>query len=90
MERIVGIRELKQNASAVVAMNKAGDTVTITEHGNKVSMMIPYPEDDLLRLELQGRLIRPKVRFDPSLLKPVEVDGPSIQELLDESREERL
>jgi prevent-host-death family protein len=90
MERIVGIRELKQNASAVVATAKAGEAVTVTEHGKKVVMMIPYPEDDLLRLELQGRLIRPKVRFDPSLLKPVEVDGPSIQELLDESREDRL
>ena len=86
----MGIRELKQNASAVVAVAKAGDAVTITEHGNNVAMMIPYPEDDLLRLELQGRLIRPKVRFDPSLLKPAEVDGPSIQELLDESREDRL
>ena len=86
----MGIRELKQNASAVVAVAKAGEAVTVTERGRNVVLMIPYPEDDLLRLELEGRLIRPKSRFDPSLLRPVEVEGPSIQELLDESREERL
>ncbi len=86
----MGIRELKQNASEVVAWTKAGDTVTITDRGNEVAMMIPYPEDDLLRMELEGKIVRPKVRFDPALLKPIEIDGPSIQEVLDESRGDRV
>ncbi len=86
----MGIRELKQNASEVVAWTKAGDTVTITDRGNAVAMMIPYPKDDLLRMELEGKIVRPKVRFDPALLKPIEIDGPSIQEVLDESRGDRV
>ncbi len=86
----MGIRELKQNASEVVAWTRAGDTVTITDRGNEVAMMIPYPKDDLLRMELEGKIVRPKVRFDPALLKPIEIDGLSIQEVLDESRGDRV
>lgn len=86
----MGIRELKQNPSAVVAITKTGEAVTITEHGNPVAMLVPYPEDPLKVMELEGRLIRPTQRFDPSQLKPVKVEGHSIQELLDESREDRF
>lgn len=37
----VGIRELKQNASAVIARVKAGETVEVTERGKPVALLTP-------------------------------------------------
>ncbi|MCB0998302.1 MAG: type II toxin-antitoxin system prevent-host-death family antitoxin [Acidimicrobiales bacterium] len=37
----VGIRALRQNASAVVAAAAAGESVTITEHGRPVPQLVP-------------------------------------------------
>lgn len=37
----VGIRALKQNASAVVAEAAAGELVTITDRGRPVAQMVP-------------------------------------------------
>ena len=39
----VGIRALKQNASAVVAEAAAGATVTITDRGRPVAQLTPLP-----------------------------------------------
>jgi prevent-host-death family protein len=89
MEKSVGIRELKQNPSAVVREVKAGSSVTITEHGEPVAMLIPYPSDLMLRLELTGQLVRPKAQFDFSAIRPQKADR-SIQELIDSSGQERF
>ncbi len=37
----VGIRELKQNASEVVARAEAGETITITVQGRPVAKIVP-------------------------------------------------
>ena len=37
----VGIRALKQNASAVVARAAAGEEVTVTDRGRAVAMVVP-------------------------------------------------
>jgi len=37
----VGIRALKQNASAVVAEVASGDVVTITDRGRPVALLVP-------------------------------------------------
>ena len=39
----VGIRSLKQNASAVVANAASGETVTITDRGRPVAQMTAIP-----------------------------------------------
>jgi prevent-host-death family protein len=46
----VGIRALKQNASAVVAEAAGGDIVVITDRGRPVAMLIPYNEDKIQTL----------------------------------------
>jgi len=43
----VGIRALKQNASAVVAEAAAGETVTITDRGRPVAQMTSIPKSRL-------------------------------------------
>lgn len=51
----VGIRALKQNASAVVAEAAAGTTVTITDRGRPVAQMTPIPTSRLEALLEAGR-----------------------------------
>jgi prevent-host-death family protein len=57
----VGIRELKQNASAVIRRVKAGESVEVTEHGQPVALLVPIPEtNDLIeRLIAEGQAARP-------------------------------
>lgn len=50
----VGIRALKQNASAVVAEAAAGETVTITDRGRPVARMTAIPKSRLRRLVEEG------------------------------------
>jgi prevent-host-death family protein len=51
----VGIRLLKQNASAVVARAAAGETVTITDRGRLVALLTPIPATALQALLAAGR-----------------------------------
>ena len=45
----VGIRALKQNASAVVAEVVAGETVMMTDRGRPVAQLSPIPSSPLRR-----------------------------------------
>ncbi len=46
----IGIRELKQNASAVVARAAAGETLTVTDRGRPAAQLSPLPASPLSRL----------------------------------------
>jgi prevent-host-death family protein len=56
----VGIRALKQNASAVVAEAAAGDIVVITDRGRPVAMLVPYRENRIQALIDAGLATPPK------------------------------
>lgn len=51
----VGVRALKQNASAVVAQAAAGETLTITDRGRPVALLTPIPSSPLTALLAAGR-----------------------------------
>ncbi len=54
----VGVRDLKQNASRVLDRVKAGETVTVTEHGRPVALLTPLPNvDDYERLIETGDVL---------------------------------
>lgn len=73
----VGIRALKQNASAVVAQAAAGETVTITDRGRPVARMTPIPVRPLERLVASGRarLARHDVNSLPAPEPGVDLTG---------------
>ena len=56
----VGVRALKQNASAVVAAAAAGDEVTITDRGRPVAQLVPIASGRLAELLASGRARPPK------------------------------
>jgi prevent-host-death family protein len=71
----VGIRSLKQNASAVVARASAGETVTITDRGRPAAQMTAIPSSRLQGLLDSGRA-RPARRSITAL--PAPQSGPSL------------
>lgn len=59
----VGIRALKQNASAVVAQAAGGERVTITDRGRPVAEIVPLPSSPLALLLVSGRARAPRRSF---------------------------
>ncbi len=81
----VGIRALKQNASAVVAEAAAGETVTITDRGRPVARMSAIPKSRLLALIEEGRARPARGRLiDLSVPEP----GPDVSSALREMRDD--
>ncbi|HEY5221648.1 MAG TPA: type II toxin-antitoxin system prevent-host-death family antitoxin [Microbacteriaceae bacterium] len=60
----VGIRALKQNASAVVARASAGETITITDRGRPVAALSAIPSSRLQQLVSSGRARLPRISID--------------------------
>lgn len=81
----VGIRALKQNASAVVARVAAGESVTITDRGRPVARMTPIPASRLEGLLESGRA-QPARRQLADL--PVPEDGPNLSAALAAMRDD--
>ncbi|QLQ09114.1 MAG: type II toxin-antitoxin system prevent-host-death family antitoxin [Nocardioidaceae bacterium] len=80
----VGIRALKQNASAVVAEAAAGETVTITDRGRPVAQLTPISISPLRGMLLAGRARPP--RLDIADLPP-SYTGPDLSAVLREMRD---
>ena len=59
--KTVGIRALKQNASAVVADAESGEAVTITDRGRPVAQLIPLSASELDTM-VAARQARPPKR----------------------------
>ena len=68
---LVGIRELKQNASAVVRRVAAGDDVVISDRGRPVARMVPITNSPFEDLILRG-LVDQSVREIESLPAPID------------------
>ncbi|MEN0014686.1 MAG: type II toxin-antitoxin system prevent-host-death family antitoxin [Solirubrobacteraceae bacterium] len=77
----VGIRALKQNASAVVAAAAAGEIITITDRGRPVAQLIPLPEDPLEAMIASGQARPPKGALS-DLPEALHLDGPKLSELI--------
>ncbi len=81
----VGIRALKQNASAVVAEAAAGETVTITDRGRPVARMTPIPKSRLQAL-IDAGTARPATRELVDIAAPE--PGPDLSETLSNMRDD--
>jgi prevent-host-death family protein len=51
----VGIRELRQQASAVLRRVVAGEVIEVTEHGHPIARIVPLRHSQLDQLVLEGR-----------------------------------
>jgi prevent-host-death family protein len=55
MGNSVGIRELRQQTSAVLRRVVAGEVVEVTEHGHPIARIVPLRTGVLEQLVLEGR-----------------------------------
>lgn len=84
----VGVRDLRDHLSSYLERVKAGETITVTEHGRPIARLVPDEPRSarLMELAAQGRVTlatRPFPRWED--IPHVQYDG-SIQDLMDEIR----
>jgi prevent-host-death family protein len=90
----VGVRELRQNLSKYLAQVKEGESFRVTERGREVARLSPSgPADSpIARLVAERGATMPHgdllMLVDGSRLPPAQ--GPPVEQVLDELREERL
>jgi prevent-host-death family protein len=93
MASSVGIRELRQNLSRYIDRVKAGESLTVTEHGREVARLTPAgPKDSpIARLVAERGATMPTVDLaDLEWGDGLPAAAPPSSQVLDELREERL
>jgi len=96
----VGIRELKQNASAVIARAARGETLIVTDRGRPVARLLPLERKGRLQEMIDSGQIRmpehsmaeyiKEHTVDGKYVPPIKLtgDGPSLSEVLMQMRDE--
>jgi len=87
IEYQVGIRELRQDASRVIALVESGASITITRHGKPVAVINPPKKSKLDILIERGAITPATKKIDLRTWKPKAGIAP--QELMDAIRRER-
>jgi prevent-host-death family protein len=76
MSKMVGIRELKNNASRIIERVEAGETITVTRRGKPVATLVSSDVPPGLAAMIANGTVRPpqsRSRFVP---KPIKLRGP--------------
>lgn len=82
----VGIRELRAGLSRYVRQVKAGEEITVTEHGKPVARLVPLAgERKLDRLIREGVVIPARRRTGWRPKRPIPVKG-SVSDIVIEQR----
>ena len=87
----VGVRELRQDASAILRRVKEGEIIEITEHGKPIALLSPIPSS-IVETWISRRLITPAKNPGTLLsVKPIKSKSrKSTQEILDYLRAEKI
>jgi prevent-host-death family protein len=75
----IGVRELKQNASAVLARVRAGESFVVTDRGRPVARLTPLAGGSLTALREAGLIRRHTLSLEelPLPLDRAETDAPA-------------
>lgn len=88
-DKSVGIRELKQNASAVVARVRAGDSLVVTDRGVPVARLVPLGDLGLDDRVATGQATPPSMTINDMLQGIPEQDsGVPLTNILQELRDD--
>ncbi len=87
LQKVVGVRELRQQASRVLDLVKRGEVIVVTEHGTPIAEIVPIKKSKLQILIEQGAITPALEPFDPELWN--NTDGPRFPEGLDLFLKER-
>lgn len=83
----VGIRELRNSLSRRLDEVRAGETITVTDHGRPIARIVPIAQPSRLeQLIAEGRVTPPKLpKSRGPLPKPAQASG-SVSEFIAEQR----
>jgi prevent-host-death family protein len=84
----IGVRELRQNASAYLARVEEGETFEVTVRGRPVAKLVPMGESWWDRLVEQGHVRPPSGRANLEDVEPVDLPGGSLAATLERMRED--
>jgi prevent-host-death family protein len=89
----VGVRELRQNASAILRRVEAGEILEVTDRGRPVARLVPVkPLSPFEQMVAAGRVRRATTTLEESMRKhplvPQPPGMPSLSEILAEMRED--
>lgn len=88
----VGVRELKAKLSEYLARVERGETVNVTSRGRRVAQIVPAIGETAIERGLREGWITQKVDRPPEPFTPLPpMPGtPTIMEILDDIREDRI
>ena len=95
----IGVRELRQNASKYLDRVKQGESIEVTERGVPIAVLGPVPAENVSlvdRLIAEGRMtpakhdLREWLEKNPPIPADPDYDGPTMAQILDELREEKI
>jgi prevent-host-death family protein len=87
LQRSVGVRELRQQASRVLDFVKSGEVIVVTEHGTPIAEIVPIKKSKYQRLLDEGAITPATQPWDPELWN--RTDGPTYPNALEEFLRER-
>ena len=87
----VGVRQLRQDASGVLKLVKAGQKITVTEHGRAVAELSPITNPSLQDYISAGVITPASRKYNSKLDKPLPLPKgvDLVAELLSERRQAR-
>lgn len=87
----MGIRDLKQNPSKIIAKVKQGEAFTVTERGVPVAKLVPIAEDLFTELVQEGAIRLPKGRIDMRKVHPTPLpEGVDFEAVLADMRQDTI
>ena len=88
MSQQIGIRALRDNLTATIRRVRAGETIEITHHRERVAVLMPVRADRIDRLH-DASDITPGRQFEMPLRRYPVTAGVTASEALEEDRAER-
>lgn len=87
----VGIREAKAGLSQLINKVKNGAVINITDRGQQVAQLIPFPKKKMglskrLQMLQQKRIISPLFSITKKTFNPLSIKNLDVQKLLREDR----
>lgn len=81
----IGIRELRDGLSRHLAAVRAGQTLTITDHGRPIARIVPVDQPSPLERLIAEGVVQPARETRRSLPEPVKSSG-SVSDLVADQR----
>ncbi len=82
----IGVRELRDGLSRHLAAVRAGEEITVTDHGKPVARLVPYDAPSGLERLIAAGLVTPARSPRTELPAPIDIGTPASDLIADQRR----